>query len=164
MSYYSPVAAVLVTVLMIAVIIRSKFGNKVQDIPNERSLHSTPVPRIGGVGLTAGVLSGWALQFNSLAWWLVLPLIALFIISMLDDMYGLPVRHRFSVQFIAAAILVGGAGLFAHQGVVVAMLVVLLTVWMTNLYNFMDGSDGLAGGMALFGFGMYAHCRLDESQ
>ncbi len=31
----------------------------------------------------------------------------------------------------------------------------LFTVWMTNLYNFMDGSDGLAGGMALFGFSMY---------
>jgi UDP-N-acetylmuramyl pentapeptide phosphotransferase/UDP-N-acetylglucosamine-1-phosphate transferase len=31
----------------------------------------------------------------------------------------------------------------------------MLTVWMTNLYNFMDGSDGLAGGMALFGFSMY---------
>jgi len=156
MTYYSPIVAALVTVLMIAVIIRSKFGNKVQDIPNERSLHSTPVPRIGGVGLTAGVLSGWVLQFNSLTWWLVLPLIALFVVSMLDDMYGLPVRHRFSVQFIAAVILVGGAGLFGHQGVVVATLVVLLTVWMTNLYNFMDGSDGLAGGMGLFGFGIYA--------
>jgi UDP-N-acetylmuramyl pentapeptide phosphotransferase/UDP-N-acetylglucosamine-1-phosphate transferase len=32
----------------------------------------------------------------------------------------------------------------------------LATVWVTNLYNFMDGSDGLAGGMALFGFGAYA--------
>jgi UDP-N-acetylmuramyl pentapeptide phosphotransferase/UDP-N-acetylglucosamine-1-phosphate transferase len=156
MSHYSPIVAMLVTILMITVIIRSKFGNKVQDIPNERSLHSTPVPRIGGVGLTAGVLSGWALQFTSLAWWLVLPLIAVFVVSMLDDMYGLPVRQRFSIQFIAAVALVGGAGLFASHGVVVAMLVVLITVWMTNLYNFMDGSDGLAGGMGLFGFGMYA--------
>jgi UDP-N-acetylmuramyl pentapeptide phosphotransferase/UDP-N-acetylglucosamine-1-phosphate transferase len=86
---------------------------------------------------------------------------------MLDDMYGLPVRHRFSVQFIAAAILVGGAGLFANQGVVVAILVVLLTVWMTNLYNFMDGSDGLAGGMTFFGFTMYGLAALmhgDDTQ
>jgi UDP-N-acetylmuramyl pentapeptide phosphotransferase/UDP-N-acetylglucosamine-1-phosphate transferase len=35
-------------------------------------------------------------------------------------------------------------------------VLVLAIVWMTNLYNFMDGSDGLAGGMALFGFGAYA--------
>ncbi len=156
MSYYSPIVAVLVTALMIAFILRSRFGNRVQDIPNERSLHSTPVPRIGGVGLTAGVLAGWSLQYALLAWWLVLPLIALFIVSMLDDMHGLSVRYRFSVQFVAAVILVGGAGLLASQGVLIALAVVLLTVWMTNLYNFMDGSDGLAGGMALFGFGMFA--------
>lgn len=156
MSNYAPIVAALVTVLMIAVILRSKFGNKVQDIPNERSLHSTPVPRIGGVGLTAGVLAGWSLLYSSLAWWLVLPLIALFIVSMLDDMYGLPVRQRFSVQLVAAVILVGGSGLFSGQGIVVSLAVVMLTVWMTNLYNFMDGSDGLAGGMALFGFGMFA--------
>jgi UDP-GlcNAc:undecaprenyl-phosphate/decaprenyl-phosphate GlcNAc-1-phosphate transferase len=36
-----------------------------------------------------------------------------------------------------------------------ALAVLLFTVWMTNLYNFMDGSDGLAGGMAVFGFSMY---------
>jgi UDP-N-acetylmuramyl pentapeptide phosphotransferase/UDP-N-acetylglucosamine-1-phosphate transferase len=35
-------------------------------------------------------------------------------------------------------------------------VLVLAVMWMTNLYNFMDGSDGLAGGMALFGFGTYA--------
>ena len=58
-------------------------------------------------------------------------------------------------HLIAAAILVGGSGLLAGQGFAVALVVLLLTVWMTNLYNFMDGSDGLAGGMALFGFGMY---------
>ena len=36
------------------------------------------------------------------------------------------------------------------------ILVVLAITWMINLYNFMDGSDGLAGGMALFGFAGYA--------
>jgi UDP-N-acetylmuramyl pentapeptide phosphotransferase/UDP-N-acetylglucosamine-1-phosphate transferase len=35
-------------------------------------------------------------------------------------------------------------------------LLILGLVWMTNLYNFMDGSDGLAGGMTTFGFGAYA--------
>jgi UDP-GlcNAc:undecaprenyl-phosphate/decaprenyl-phosphate GlcNAc-1-phosphate transferase len=59
------------------------------------------------------------------------------------------------VQMIAAAILVGGSGLFARQGIAVALTALLLTVWMTNLFNFMDGSDGLAGGMALFGFTFY---------
>jgi UDP-N-acetylmuramyl pentapeptide phosphotransferase/UDP-N-acetylglucosamine-1-phosphate transferase len=155
MSYYSPIAAALVTLLLLALILSSRFGKKIQDIPNERSLHTAPTPRIGGVGLMAGVLSGWALMFTALAWWLLLPLIGLFIVSLLDDMHNLPVRQRFSAHLIAAAILVGGSGLFAEHGIVVALVVLLFTVWMTNLYNFMDGSNGLAGGMALFGFTSY---------
>jgi UDP-N-acetylmuramyl pentapeptide phosphotransferase/UDP-N-acetylglucosamine-1-phosphate transferase len=38
---------------------------------------------------------------------------------------------------------------------VVTIAIFFFVVWMTNLYNFMDGSDGLAGGMALFGFASY---------
>ena len=105
--------------------------------------------------MMAGILSGWALMLTSLAWWLVLPLIGLFIVSLLDDMHSLPVKKRLLAHLVAAAILVAGSGLNAQQGFFVAAAVLLLTVWVTNLYNFMDGSDGLAGGMALFGFTMY---------
>jgi len=155
MSYYPPIAALLVTLSLIAVILASRFGNKLQDIPNERSLHSVPVPRIGGVGLMAGVLSGWAFMVTFLAWWLALPLLALFIVSLLDDLRGLPVRVRLPVHLVAATLLVVGSSLLASHGLLLALGALLLTVWLTNLYNFMDGSDGLAGGMALFGFAMY---------
>lgn len=155
MSHYSPIVAALVTMLLTIIILISKFGKEIQDIPNERSLHDTPVPRIGGVPMMAGIFSGWALMLTSLMWWLVLPLIGLFMISLRDDMQGLSVRKRLSAQLAAAAIMVVGSGLLTQQGIVVALVVLLLTVWMTNLYNFMDGSDGLAGGMALFGFTMY---------
>lgn len=155
MSYYSPIVSALVTLSLIALVLSSRFGNKIQDIPNTRSLHSSPVPRIGGVCLMAGVLSGWALLFTALTWWLVLPLIGLLAISLLDDMRGLPVHQRFLAHLVAAALLVAGSGLFEQQGLWLAIAVLLCTVWMTNLYNFMDGSDGLAGGMALFGFASY---------
>lgn len=156
MNLYSPIAAALVTFLLNRFLMSHQAAGKLQDIPNERSLHRTPVPRIGGVGLIAGVLCGWALMFSSLTWWVVLPLLLLFGVSLLDDMRSLPVKQRLLAHLLAAAILVGGSGLFAQQGVVIAAALLLLTVWMTNLYNFMDGSDGLAGGMALFGFGIYA--------
>lgn len=155
MSHYSPIIAFLVTVSLTAAILQSKFGSKIQDIPNERSLHAKPTPRIGGVGLMAGVLCGWAWMFSSQVWWLLLPLIGLFVVSLLDDVHNLPVKQRLLVHLLAAAILVAGSGLLTQEGAVVAALVLLFTVWMTNLYNFMDGSDGLAGGMALFGFGVY---------
>lgn len=155
MTYFSPLVAALATLLLIAAILSSRLGNKIQDIPNERSLHSTPTPRIGGVGLMAGVLAGWALMPGELVWWVVLPLLILFGVSLLDDMRNLPVRQRLAAQLVAAALLVGGSGLPVQHGIIIAGLMLLFTVWMTNLYNFMDGSDGLAGGMALFGFGCY---------
>ena len=136
---FSPIVAALVTLFLTRFLLSSKAANKVQDMPNERSLHSTPVPRIGGVALMAGVLCGWALLFSSLTWWVVLPLLILFAISLLDDMHSLPVKQRLLVHLIAAAVLVVGSGLFAQQGVVIALVVLLFTVWLTNLYNFMDG-------------------------
>ena len=155
MSQYSPLIAALIAALTIKVILRSRLGRIIQDIPNERSLHSSPTPRVGGVGLIAGLLSGWGLLYSSLAWWLVLPVAGLFLVSLLDDAHNLPVRLRMIVHLAAAAILVFGSGVYAALGVLLAIAVLLLTVWMTNLYNFMDGSDGLAGGMALFGFAAY---------
>ena len=155
MSLYSPLTAALVAFFLTRFLLSNKTASKVQDVPNERSLHSTPVPRIGGVGLMAGLLCGWTLMFNVLVWWVLLPLLILFMVSLIDDLRSLSVRHRLLSHLIAAAILVAGSGLFALQGVVIAAAVLLFTVWMTNLYNFMDGSDGLAGGMALFGFSFY---------
>ncbi|MDP2805320.1 MAG: glycosyltransferase family 4 protein [Gallionellaceae bacterium] len=152
MSLYSPILAALVTMLLTFIILHSKLGRGVQDIPNERSLHQIPIPRTGGVALIMGVLAGWLLIANQLTWWVLLPLIALFAVSLLDDIFGLSVHKRMFVHLVASVVLVAGSALAGNQGVVVALAILFLTVWMINLYNFMDGSDGLAGGMALFGF------------
>ena len=155
MSFYPTLSALLVTFFLIRFLLSNPFFNKLQDMPNERSLHSAPVPRIGGVGVIVGVLCGWALLYKVLVWWLVLPVLLLSVVSLLDDARSLPVKQRLLAQIIAAAAMVFGSDMFAQQGVIVAAGVLLFVVWMTNLYNFMDGSDGLAGGMAFFGFGMY---------
>jgi UDP-N-acetylmuramyl pentapeptide phosphotransferase/UDP-N-acetylglucosamine-1-phosphate transferase len=75
-------------------------------------------------------------------------------VSFLDDTRGLPVRWRLAAHFLAACALLPTVG--ARVGPLAALIAVAATVWMVNLYNFMDGSDGLAGGMAFFGFGFYA--------
>lgn len=160
MSHYSPLVAILGTLFLISVILSSKFGKKVQDIPNERSLHSAPKPRTGGVGLIVGVLIGWTLVYSATTWWLVLPLMLLFVVSLLDDLHSLPVKQRLLAHLVAGGVLVAGSGVFAQYGAIAALVVVLLTVWMTNLYNFMDGSDGLAGGMAMMGFAFYGTAAL----
>jgi UDP-N-acetylmuramyl pentapeptide phosphotransferase/UDP-N-acetylglucosamine-1-phosphate transferase len=152
--HYSPVIAALVTLLLTTLLLISKTGKSIQDIPNERSLHEQPIPRIGGVGVMTGVLAGWAVMLKFLAWWVVLPLLLLFAISLVDDMRGLSARARLLVHFAAALILMLGSGMLAHN-MLLALVVLVGVVWMINLFNFMDGADGLAGGMAFWGFTMY---------
>ena len=166
MTHYAPMIAALVSMLLTTILLFSKAGKNMQDVPNERSLHDIPTPRIGGVGLMAGILLAWVLMLMSLAWWIVLPLLLLFWVSLLDDKRNLPVRHRLLAHIVAAAILVAGSGMVSLS-VMLALLLLPCVVWMINLYNFMDGSDGLAGGMALFGFTMYGAAALmhgDEIQ
>lgn len=147
---YSPVISVIVTLLLTLILILKKNGT-VQDVPNERSLHTVPVPRTGGIALMSGLFSGWALLNHFLVWWIVLPVFGLFVLSFLDDIRKLTPLTRLIGHFIAAQIVVSGAGIPLQM----AIPVLFFIVWMTNLYNFMDGSDGLAGGMALFGFSSY---------
>jgi UDP-GlcNAc:undecaprenyl-phosphate/decaprenyl-phosphate GlcNAc-1-phosphate transferase len=154
MTYFPPVLAAMITLFLTNILLTSRAAKKIQDIPNARSLHAAPVPRIGGMALIIGLLAGWATLFNSLTWWIVLPLLALFIVSLLDDMRGLSVRYRLLVHIAAAWLLLYGSGLFA-QHMLSGVLLLFMVVWVINLYNFMDGSDGLAGGMTLFGFVMY---------
>jgi len=123
------------------------------DRPNERSLHSAPVPRIGGMVIMAVVVPvALGMIPDAFAW--VAPMAMLAIVSGVDDVRGLPVSVRFGVQAVVAAWAVSAA--MAGQPLWAVTIAWFLTVWMTNLYNFMDGSDGLAGGMAVFGFGTYA--------
>jgi UDP-N-acetylmuramyl pentapeptide phosphotransferase/UDP-N-acetylglucosamine-1-phosphate transferase len=126
------------------------------DHPNERSLHVTPTPRIGGLGIMAGVfVAAGLLAAEGLlqpALPVVLAAFVLAAVSVLDDVRGLPVALRFTVHFVAAL------GCLLALGITGSALLLgtLAVVWMTNLYNFMDGSDGLAGGMAAIGFGALA--------
>ncbi len=155
MILYAPIVSAAVTCLLTALFISSRLGRALQDIPNARSLHDAPVPRIGGIGIVAGLLCGWLLLPSILEWWLLLPCMGLFIVSLLDDRKSLPVYRRLSVHLVAAIAFLGGSGVLDSHNLLLAFPLLLLIVWMTNLYNFMDGSDGLAGGMALFGFGFY---------
>lgn len=151
--------------LICVILIRS--GGRFMDHPNERSLHKTPVPKGGGLG----ILSGLVVMLISLP---SLPMelrwaaglgLTLGGFSFFDDLYNLSPLVRFLVQGLLAGILLsqvgwpdtlplpGGGSWPAVIGIVFSWLFI---VWMTNLYNFMDGMDGFAGGMAVFGFGTMA--------
>lgn len=123
------------------------------DKPNERSLHERPTPRLGGIGLMAGAAAGWLVAANAVAYSLVLPLVILVAVSLADDVVEMPALARLLAQLAAGALFLALAT--AMPWWLWPPLVIAIT-WSANLFNFMDGSDGLAGGMAMLGFGAYA--------
>src|SRR5205807_1033022 len=100
---------------------------------------------------------GWraAHAFGAAELWLPLGLaLLLAIVSFADDVKGLPVAARLAAHLAAAGVLVWY--LLSPIYIWQAVLLVLGIAWLTNLYNFMDGSDGLAAGMTVIGFAAYA--------
>jgi UDP-N-acetylmuramyl pentapeptide phosphotransferase/UDP-N-acetylglucosamine-1-phosphate transferase len=85
--------------------------------------------------------------------WLLVPVAVLMAVSFADDRLSLSSGLRFVVQALAVAVFLFLAGV---EWVWWTPLLGFALLWMVNLYNFMDGSDGLAGGMAAIGFGAYA--------
>lgn len=124
------------------------------DEPNARSLHTTPVPRTGGIGLLLGIAAGWTLITPAMPWTFWLATSVVIAISLLDDLRGLSAAVRLAAHLFAAALV--ALALLGSESPLLLLLVILAIGWMCNLYNFMDGSDGLAGGMAIFGFVTYA--------
>jgi UDP-N-acetylmuramyl pentapeptide phosphotransferase/UDP-N-acetylglucosamine-1-phosphate transferase len=149
------------------------------DFPNERSSHSVPTPRMGGIAMVAAVVlsyTSWAFLVSGELFWVraiwAVPLFALVMsgLGLWDDLSGLSPLFRFSVQIavsVAILFVLGTrvpplrlAGYSVHPAIWVPFGSVWV-VWMLNLYNFMDGIDGLAGGEAAvaasFFFLVFAH-------
>lgn len=134
------------------------------DVPNDRSLHERPTPRVGGWGVSPVAAIALVALAPSLRW-IALGVLFLAAVSQVDDRRGLPASLRFAAHVLAVAGLLVGYPAALPFWVVCAVAIAL--VWLVNLYNFMDGVDGLAGGMAVFGFAGYAvvalaHARSSE--
>ena len=151
----SIVVAFGVTLMLLFVMLNTSLGKSLLDRPNERSLHEHPVPRIGGLAIMLGIASAWLAAKNSPGLILLAVIAPLIAISFLDDFKGVAPLWRLLVQIAVAVLALASTaqGVWLWWGYVCALI---MLVWSANLYNFMDGSDGLAGGMAVFGFGGYA--------
>jgi UDP-N-acetylmuramyl pentapeptide phosphotransferase/UDP-N-acetylglucosamine-1-phosphate transferase len=148
-------AALLGCALILFLLLRTGLAMRLAtDVPNQRSLHVIPTPRAGGWGLVPVSVVLILLASPGLSM-VAAGVVVLAVVSQVDDRRGLSARVRFLTHFVVAASflmlfpLAGGAW----------WRVILMTfglVWLINLYNFMDGVDGLAGGMTVVGFLAYA--------
>jgi Fuc2NAc and GlcNAc transferase len=128
------------------------------DKPNERSSHTVPTPRGGGLAIVLGVYLGLILSpekiFLETPLWGMLGAIPVIVISWVDDHRHVPVVYRLGMQALGAIWLIRCClwdllTYHAHQSALIALLpgilLMVLIVWIINLYNFMDGIDALAG-------------------
>ncbi|MDA1097719.1 MAG: glycosyl transferase [Proteobacteria bacterium] len=150
-------AACIVTVLATGALVRLLGARAILDHPNERSSHDRAVPRGGGIAVMAVIVAAWCL----LAWpgamaiadssnLIVIALLAIALAgySFLDDLRGLPALQRLLLQSVAVAL-----GCLAlpdspvFQGllppVADRLAAGFVWLWFINLFNFMDGIDGI---------------------
>lgn len=129
----------------------------VLDNPNARSSHARPVPRGGGLGFVPVILIGW--------WWLstaglaaappavLIGALAIAVVSFADDLRGMPMGVRLAVQAAAIAAVLATAPIGpilsdALPPLLDRAIAGLLWLWFVNLFNFMDGIDGIAASEA----------------
>lgn len=136
-------------------------GMGLVQIPNHRSSHAKPTPSGGGVsiviaGTLATVLMGPSLP-TPLPLTFVIVSVAGGIMGLLDDRLDIPARYRLVVQFLLVGVLLVAArpdtlDFSALDWLVIALglVAVLSGVWWVNLFNFMDGIDGIAATEAIF--------------
>lgn len=138
---------------------RFALRRNLMDVPNERSSHTVPTPRGGGLAIVVGFLGGALVlgAWNVVSWRTIIAVagagtLAAWI-GFLDDRRSVASGKRLLVHFLAGAWGVGWLGGMApltlggvaHDlGIVGGVLAVVGLAWLLNLYNFMDGIDGIA--------------------
>lgn len=148
--------AALSSAALLRWMLASRLARLAQDHANHRSLHTGVIPRIGGLGIAGGVVvalaiagpAGWPDTLRALA----IAAVAMLAVSLADDVRGLGAGPRLLAHLVCAGTL---CAVWDIAPVWIAVAAPGIA-WGANLYNFMDGSDGLAGSMAVCGFGTLA--------
>ena len=135
---------------------------KIMDHPNEGSSHSISMPLGGGLVIAILVLATGAWVANEVDWKRsLIYIVSGSIIAWMgwhDDVYSLPAGFRLVIQSLIAIISIWGMGYFKvitlasssefQLGMVGIVITFLWIIGLTNAFNFMDGIDGIAGGVA----------------
>lgn len=156
------VLAFILTVVLTGWIRYYAIKRKVMDIPNQRSSHTVPTARGGGLAIviTFALAAGYLYLTGQLSLGDAMAISATLLVAAIgfwDDHGHVPARWRFLTHFFAALLVL----YFLHglPAIVIPkpldafwgyLLGAIFLVWLLNLFNFMDGTDGLAGSESLF--------------
>jgi len=162
------VAAALMSVGLTGITLAILRRRAILDLPNERSSHTVPTPRGGGWGVMLALLPFWvwalwkAGRLDQPAEIVLLgSTVLLMAVSWIDDRRGLGPAIRFATQIVAVGAVMAllPASLSITSGLLPLpldrLVAAFVWLWFVNLFNFMDGIDGITGGStAAMGFGL----------
>ena len=137
---------------LVPALVRFAIGRNLLDVPNARSSHEIPTPRLGGLAVILGV---WAVApFLEGGLLLLVAATAAGAVGLLDDLVDLPFWAKALGQAIVAFCLLflSPPALLDAAGSLWPLALLFCVLWVTavvNAYNFMDGIDGIAGGTAI---------------
>ncbi|CAM4464423.1 MAG: Decaprenyl-phosphate N-acetylglucosaminephosphotransferase [Legionellaceae bacterium] len=155
----------IISVLLTGAIRFYALCHAIMDIPNERSSHHTPTPRGGGLAIAITFFLGIGVLIfqkkipSNLGFALLIPGFIIAAIGFLDDCYHISIFYRLIAHFTAAIVSlyyldIHSVTVFGPISIHITFLhkvfLIFIIVWFINLYNFMDGIDGLASSEALF--------------
>jgi UDP-GlcNAc:undecaprenyl-phosphate GlcNAc-1-phosphate transferase len=127
------------------------------DVPNERKIHAVPVPRIGGAAVYLGFVGAVLLNSIVIEWMVAIVVSGslLLVIGILDDIKEVPAWAKLLAQIAGAALVIYSGkvlSLFPPGPIGQTINVAVTVLWIvgiTNAFNFIDGMDGLAAGLAM---------------
>ncbi len=148
---------IIAIILLAAELVYFRVADKcnIIDKPNERSSHKSIVLRGGGIIFTIGLWI-WSIVFGFQYPWLLVGVTLAAGVSFIDDIHSLPDSLRLVVQFASMFLVFQKVGLLTVedggnwliQGFIV-LAALIVCVGGTNIYNFMDGINGITGGYSL---------------
>ncbi|MCP3871811.1 MAG: undecaprenyl/decaprenyl-phosphate alpha-N-acetylglucosaminyl 1-phosphate transferase [Desulfobacteraceae bacterium] len=160
------ILSLFLTIALVPVFKRLAFRMQIVDIPNERKVHKTPMPKMGGISIAIGA-------FVPILIWLpkdpfvssvLIGAIVIVVFGLIDDIRPLKARQKIVPQILAALIVIflGGVkiaclGALAPSDFILPWflsipLTLLVILGVTNAINLSDGLDGLAGGISMLSF------------
>lgn len=156
---YILILSFLISFFSVPLIIQIAYKFKWLDYPDERKVHTTPLPRVGGVAVTLSLILTLVrnFRFEKEILGLILGAVIIFSISFLDDIYNIKASVRLIAQILASLIIISfgyritiiPVGWFLEYELEI-ILTVLWIVGIVNAINFLDGIDGLVTSFGIF--------------
>lgn len=142
--------AIIFAVLLALELLYFRIADKcnIIDKPNQRSSHTKVVLRGGGIIFLIGVWI-WSVCFGFQYPWALAAVTLVAVVSFVDDIRSLPDSVRLVAQFVAMALLFFQLDMLHWEMWWIVLLGLIVCVGATNIYNFMDGINGITGGYSL---------------